>query len=58
MKLTYIVLVVIPNVPYFISVQVSDLTIFDYQPKDNKINIDKNYIIEEKLSGFNNDFSI
>jgi hypothetical protein len=48
----YIVLVVIPNVPYFISVQVSDLTIFDYQPKDNKINIDKNYIFEEKLSGF------
>lgn len=46
------VLIVIPNVPYFISVQVSDPTIFNYQPKNKKINIDKSFISEEKLSGF------
>ena len=46
------VLIIIPNVPYFVSVQVSDPINFDYQPKDTKININKNFIIEEKSSGF------
>lgn len=46
------VLIVIPNVPYFVLVQVSDPINFNYQPKNNKINIDKKFIIEEKSSGF------
>ena len=46
------VLIVIPNVPYFVSVQVSDPTIFDYKPKNDIVNIDNSCVFEEKLPGF------
>lgn len=48
------VLIIIPNVPYFISTELIDSKLFDHYPKKNYPNLEeyKKYIFKEKVPGF------